>query len=251
MPGPKTSGSPARTKATGTRAKRKTYELGQRALAQMERRRRIIAAAEAIFHDAGFDEARMRDIAERAGVATGTLFLYAPDKRSLLLLVLHQHLVECVEQAFATLDRSAPLVDQVVHIFHEQYRYLAKDPKLSLRASQESAFFPTPEEKLAEFEVAGYLHRRHALRKRISELVTLGQQRGEVNPEVDPTTVTEVAVAVHLHEVREWLMASEYRHRRASVRAGIQQLRSRLSFALSGALARSGQRTPVAKRARA
>jgi AcrR family transcriptional regulator len=230
-----------RAKAPAEKPKRKSYSLGLRAVAQVERRRRIIEAAEAIFREEGFDEARMRDIAARAGVATGTLFLYAPDKRALLLLVLHQHLVECVEQGFATLDRSANLVDQIIHIFREQYRFLAKDPRLSLRAFQESAFFPHSGEKLGEFEVASYQHRRMFLRKRMTELVAEHQQAGNLDPNADPNTVTEVAVAVYLHEVREWLMAAEYKRAGTDIRAGLEKLRGRLTFALSGAMVRERQ----------
>ena len=50
---------------------------------------RITAAARALFVEKGFDETTTREIARRADVALGTLFLYATDKRDLLFLICH------------------------------------------------------------------------------------------------------------------------------------------------------------------
>jgi AcrR family transcriptional regulator len=221
-------------------APKRAYRLGARAVAQAENRRRILASAEAIFHEHGFEAARMRDIAERAGVATGTLFLYAPDKRSLLLLILHEHLVRCVEHAFSTLDPAATLLDQVVHVYREQYLYLGADARLSLRAVQEAASFPGADERLSASEVAGYLHRRVDIRKRLSELVLHHQQLGAIDPAVDPEDITEVTSAIYQREVRMWLHAAELLQTTPNVRNGVERLRKRLAFALSGAL-RSNQ----------
>ena len=80
---------------------------GIRARRQLETRRRITESATAIFHEVGYEAATMRAIAARANVATGTLFLHAPEKRSLLLMVLNNELERAGERAFATLDRSA------------------------------------------------------------------------------------------------------------------------------------------------
>lgn len=48
-----------------------------------ERRRAILAAALDVFTEAGYAGARMQDVAARAGVAKGTLYLYFEDKAAL------------------------------------------------------------------------------------------------------------------------------------------------------------------------
>jgi AcrR family transcriptional regulator len=48
-----------------------------------ERRRAILDAALAVFTEAGYAGARMQDVAVRAGVAKGTLYLYFEDKAAL------------------------------------------------------------------------------------------------------------------------------------------------------------------------
>src|SRR5262245_52458161 len=47
------------------------------------RRRAILAAALAVFSESGFDAARLDDVAKRAGVAKGTLYLYFEHKEAL------------------------------------------------------------------------------------------------------------------------------------------------------------------------
>ncbi|MCS0504582.1 TetR/AcrR family transcriptional regulator [Ancylobacter mangrovi] len=48
-----------------------------------DRRREILEAALVVFAEAGFAGARMQDVAARAGVAKGTLYLYFKDKEAL------------------------------------------------------------------------------------------------------------------------------------------------------------------------
>ena len=48
-----------------------------------ERQEAILAAALDVFSEHGFAAARLDDIATRAGVAKGTLYLYFPDKETL------------------------------------------------------------------------------------------------------------------------------------------------------------------------
>ena len=62
-------------------------ELGLRERNKLEKIQRIKAAATKLFSEKGFDEATTRDIAKRAHVGKGTLFLYAKDKRDLVLLL--------------------------------------------------------------------------------------------------------------------------------------------------------------------
>jgi AcrR family transcriptional regulator len=82
---------------------------------QPKRRRRkearpseIIEAAMAIFAERGFGAARLEDVARRAGVAKGTVFVYFPTKddlfRAVAQTVLTSHL-ERLHSAAADLDR--------------------------------------------------------------------------------------------------------------------------------------------------
>ena len=62
-------------------------EISVRERNRRDKLQRITAAARALFVEKGFDETTTREIARRADVALGTLFLYATDKRDLLFLI--------------------------------------------------------------------------------------------------------------------------------------------------------------------
>src|SRR5881397_2888222 len=53
--------------------------------AQRARRRRILRAAADLATEGGFDAVQMREVAERADVALGTLYRYFPSKIHLLV----------------------------------------------------------------------------------------------------------------------------------------------------------------------
>ena len=53
----------------------------------------IAAAALALFTEKGFAATRMQDVAARAGVAKGTLYLYFPTKEELFFAVVNHRLV--------------------------------------------------------------------------------------------------------------------------------------------------------------
>ncbi|MDT3440403.1 MULTISPECIES: TetR family transcriptional regulator [unclassified Pseudofrankia] len=59
---------------------------------QQARRERMLTAALALASRGGYDEVQMREVAEQAGVALGTLYRYFPSKVHLLASALARHL---------------------------------------------------------------------------------------------------------------------------------------------------------------
>ena len=60
------------------------------AASQLRRIRRIVDAAVALAEQGGFDGVRLRDVAEHAGVALGTLYKYFPSKEAILLYAVNE-----------------------------------------------------------------------------------------------------------------------------------------------------------------
>jgi AcrR family transcriptional regulator len=212
--------------------------LGTRAKGQIERRRRVAEAAEATFLEAGFDAASIRAIAARAGVSVGTVFEFAPDKRSLLLLVMGRTLHRLTDAALASIDPGLPLVDQFVHVFRKRYEFFHKNLELARHLVGELAFFPRsapPHSPIAE-----YLATRASFRKKIAAMVSEQQRRGAVDAGIDPHDVVSIAMDINLIEVREWLALE-----RPTVAKGLARLRALLTIALSGVVI-----TPPAVRAK-
>lgn len=64
----------------------------------------ILDAARAVFALKGFANATVDDIADRAGIAKGTVYVYFPSKRDLFLAALRQGVLELHEQARKEID---------------------------------------------------------------------------------------------------------------------------------------------------
>jgi AcrR family transcriptional regulator len=70
----------------------------------------ILDAALDVFLDKGFAEARLDDVAARAGVAKGTIYLYVPSKQALLEALVKSGIggaIGAIEQKVLTLDMTA------------------------------------------------------------------------------------------------------------------------------------------------
>jgi len=92
---------------------RRTYTLRKRARAAEDTRQRIIAAAQALFAEAGYPNVSLDDIAARAGVSRQTIYVQFGAKNGVLRAV-----VEHIEQAQfgdvqAGLQRTTDPVDSV------------------------------------------------------------------------------------------------------------------------------------------
>src|SRR5262245_37978053 len=68
------------------------------------RRRAIVDAARALFVERGWSGFNMAEVAARAGLVKGTLYLYWPTKEELLLSVLEELLWQWLDELDARLD---------------------------------------------------------------------------------------------------------------------------------------------------
>src|SRR4051795_12569798 len=90
---------------------------GLRESNKRDKRERLRAAAWHLFSTVGYEATTTREIARKAGVASGTLFLYARDKQDLLFLVFEERLRVAVDDSFRNLPREGSLNEQLMHIF--------------------------------------------------------------------------------------------------------------------------------------
>src|SRR3954466_9415069 len=66
-----------------------------------ERPRQILDAALAVFAERGLAAARLDDIAKRAGLSKGTIYLYFPNKEELFREVIRNSVIAFIERAEA------------------------------------------------------------------------------------------------------------------------------------------------------
>jgi len=90
--------------------------LGRRERNKQEKLDRITAAATELFAQYGVDDVTTQQIADKADIGTGTLFLYARNKGELLLLVQNAHYAEALERGRADAEAIPDVMGAVMAI---------------------------------------------------------------------------------------------------------------------------------------
>jgi len=90
--------------------------VGRRERGKQDKLERIIAAAGELFAAHGVDEVTTQQIADKADIGAGTLFLYAKTKGELLLLVQNVHYAEALERGRAGAESVPGVLDAVLAI---------------------------------------------------------------------------------------------------------------------------------------
>ena len=93
-----------------------TRPLGRRERNKLDKLERITAAAGELFADRGVDDVTTQEIADRADIGTGTLFLYAKTKGELLLLVQNSMYAEALERSRAAAAEAEGVLDGVLAV---------------------------------------------------------------------------------------------------------------------------------------
>ncbi len=153
----------------------------------------ILASALALFAAHGFAATRLEDVADRAGVSKGTIYLYFPTKEALFRAVVRKGLVPniaAMEDLAAThAGSAASLIREIVgRIFSLIESDLAAIPRLVLT---ESGNFPN----LARFYADEVAARGRRL---IAGVISRGIERGEFRPLDVPSAVPLVAAPIIL-----------------------------------------------------
>ncbi len=190
-------------------ATQRPEELGLRERRKEEKRRRIRASARAIFKKQGYEAATTREIAGRAEVSIGTVFLYARDKRDLLFLVFNDDLDRVVDRAIESVDSGAPLIDQLVDWYRPFYEYFSKEPDFGRWALDGLVPDDGTAEALSPLSPQAVQHRQRVERSRafLAGLVAKSQRSGEIAGVAESALVTRVIISIYLVELRRWLFS--------------------------------------------
>jgi len=114
---------------------------GLRVRNKLDKLRRIKDAAQSLFVAKGFDDTTMREIAVRAGVGLGTIFLYAKNKRDLLFLTINEGLEKVTNEAENAVDPKEPLIDNLLAVAKLHYRFFGRQPAISRLVLREMIFY--------------------------------------------------------------------------------------------------------------
>lgn len=115
-------------------------ELGKRERNKLDKRRRIVAAATALFQEKGFDDTTTAEIASAAGIGAGTLYLYVESKEDLLVSAFVNVAGDAWREAFDLVDPSTDAVSQLMTLLMHVTDYHRADPRLARSFFKELPF---------------------------------------------------------------------------------------------------------------
>jgi AcrR family transcriptional regulator len=104
---------------------------GVRSRSQHQRRKRIIQAAAALASRGGVEAMQMRTVAERAGVALGTLYRYFPSKMDLVVAVVNEEMDTLEVSLERRPPRSEAPAGRAVEVLMRATRGLMREPELA------------------------------------------------------------------------------------------------------------------------
>jgi len=138
----------------------------------------ILESSRFLFNTEGFEKTTIRAVASHADIALGTIYKHFKNKTSLLAAAFYDDLVRLFSKAAKTIPNDVPIQEQFIHLAGFNYRYYTSRPKLSREYLNHIAL--TDDEWLGKIESfeESYL-------KKVTEMVCLAQQRGEINAEKD------------------------------------------------------------------
>ena len=161
---------------------------------QRERRLRILEATRALAARGGFDGVQMRDVADRAEVALGTLYRYFPSKVHLLVALMHHEvrsLSERLERRPVVGDTAA---ERVVGVLTRGIQGLQRDPDLSEAMTRALMF--------ADASAAADVH---AVTELTTQAVIAAMHGPDREPTPDDHAIARVLEQVWLSSMLAWL----------------------------------------------
>lgn len=149
----------------------------------------IVAAALACFAERGFAATRLDDVAAKAGVTKGTIYLYYKSKEDLFRAVVREALVPNIARAEALLEQDVPSARVLEQLLSLMMGVLTTSPigALPKLVIAESSNFP----ELGRFYLETVVHRAFAL---IARILNRGIKRREFRT-VDVESTTRCVIA--------------------------------------------------------
>lgn len=197
--------------------------LGQRERNKLDKLRRIKDAARELFVAKGFDDTTTREIAIRAGVGIGTIFVYAQDKRDLLFLIANEELEKVTQKAEASVKASNALMQNLLGVAGLHYAFFAQQPALSRLVLREMVFYETGAQ-------AGRFQRtRERLITLFGHSVELALEQRAISSTEPPHFIGWTIFAVFQVELRRWLSTDE-----PELSTGLKSLERALKLMITG-----------------
>jgi TetR/AcrR family transcriptional regulator, cholesterol catabolism regulator len=171
--------------------------MSKRETQKADTKARVLEAAGALFAERGYANATIREIAMRAGVATGSVFTNFVSKDALLLSLLeteHEALEAAIRAAAATHAQN-PLTDRIVAVVMAAVDVFQQKFDLWYAMMAASLIWEAPVEAQNQL-----MFQRTAAA--VASVLVDARVRGEITPDVPPQVIADMMVALYRRHMR-------------------------------------------------
>jgi len=165
-----------------------------------DKRSRILQAAVKVFARRGYFAARVADVAHRAGVADGTIYLYFRNKEDLLVSLFDEVMSEHLEGKGRDLEPGEPAPARLRAIAERHLGLLGRNRDLAVVFQVELR----QSTKFMERFTASWLQDYFAL---IAEVIEQGQREGTLRPDLPVKVATKAFFGVLDEMVTSWILS--------------------------------------------
>ena len=171
-----------------------------RKLSREDKRRRIIEAAIRVFAEKGFFGARVSEIAEAAGVADGTIYLYFKSKDDILISLFEEKMQDLIDRLSACLaEHEGDPEAKVRRYIVEHLTLVAEQPTLmqvlTIELRQSARF-------IKEYHPKGFRSYLELLQSVVEE----GQRTGVFRTDLDPLVFRRALFGAIDEISLEWIL---------------------------------------------
>jgi len=209
----------------GVGLEREKGHLGLRERHKVEKLDRITNATQELFGRLGYDGTTLREIAEKSGIALGTLSLYAKDKRDLILLVFNRNIPRLMNAGWAKVSPANRLEENMLAFFEPFYRAYAKDLTLYRIILNHGQLA----DQSAGIHSQEFVRIRVAFLAALVEIIQLGRAKGECSADGDAALQARAFYNLYFAAVRWWIYMPD-----PKVKAGLAELKALFALQLMG-----------------
>jgi TetR/AcrR family transcriptional regulator, fatty acid metabolism regulator protein len=160
----------------------------------------ILRAAINVFASRGFFQSKVADVAQAAGVADGTVYLYFKSKDDLLISIFNETMDEVIARSRGELEKIEDPVARLRKLASMHLSWLGRDRQLAVVFQVELRQSTKFMEEFSMTRLAEYF-------EMIREVIVDGQSKGIFRKEVQPQVATKVFFGALDEMVTNWILS--------------------------------------------
>lgn len=161
-----------------------TKEIPRREAKKQERRSAVLAAAEELFSEKGYRNTTIQEVAEKAGLSKGGVYLYFKSKEELYLSVCLMGLAGYGERLTRAYDEAADFEERIRAVYLAYIEYALEEPAL-FRVLRDT-FIEQVRHNLSQTTIERIERYIKGWLENGAGMVREGMERGALSPQLDP-----------------------------------------------------------------